>query len=142
MGNTATYPFDINGVRHTLVNLGEDEVWDGEKSAKDVETLTNTIVSFWGHIPYPEYTYLNVIGDGGGGLEHLNSTLMMTSRWKTHERDSYLGWLGLVSHEFFHTWNVKRLRPKTLGPFDYFDETYTRSLGSQRASHRTTTTYC
>ena len=50
------------------------------------------------------------------------------SRWATRSRGPYLGWLGLASHEFFHTWNVKRLRPVELGPFDYNDEVYTRSL--------------
>jgi predicted metalloprotease with PDZ domain len=52
----------------------------------------------------------------------------MASRWATRKRESYLGWLNLVSHEFFHTWNVKRLRPVELGPFDYENEVHTRSL--------------
>ena len=52
----------------------------------------------------------------------------MTSRWATRTRKTYLGWLHLVSHEFFHVWNVKRLRPVELGPFDYETENYTRSL--------------
>jgi predicted metalloprotease with PDZ domain len=53
---------------------------------------------------------------------------MMTSRWATSDRNSYLGWLGLVSHEYFHAWNVKRLRPAELGPFDYERENYTSGL--------------
>ena len=62
------------------------------------------------------------------GLEHKNSTLMLASRWQMDKRDDYLKWLGLVSHEYFHTWNVKRLRPKALGPFNYEAEVYTPSL--------------
>ena len=52
----------------------------------------------------------------------------MTTRWTTRTRKAYLSWLGLVSHEFFHVWNVKRLRPVELGPFDYERENHTRSL--------------
>jgi predicted metalloprotease with PDZ domain len=66
--------------------------------------------------------------EAGGGLEHRNSTLLMTSRWTTRTRKAYLSWLELCSHEFFHAWNVKRLRPVELGPFDYDEEVYTRSL--------------
>jgi predicted metalloprotease with PDZ domain len=69
-----------------------------------------------------------MITEAGGGLEHKNSTLLMTNRWTTRTRKAYLSWLELCSHEFFHTWNVKRLRPIELGPFDYQHEVYTRSL--------------
>jgi predicted metalloprotease with PDZ domain len=69
-----------------------------------------------------------MITEAGGGLEHKNSTVLMTSRWAMGTRQSYLGWLDLVSHEFFHVWNVKRLRPAALGPFDYETENYSPSL--------------
>jgi predicted metalloprotease with PDZ domain len=68
------------------------------------------------------------VPSGGGGLEHKSSTLLTASRWATRTRRAYLAWLGLASHEFFHAWNVKRLRPVELGPFDYEDEVLTRSL--------------
>src|SRR5688572_6329049 len=64
----------------------------------------------------------------GGGLEHKNSTLLIAGRWATRTRQSYLAWLELASHEVFHAWNVKRLRPVELGPFDYENENFTRSL--------------
>lgn len=128
MGETKTYAFDIDGVPHKLVNWGEVDVWDGDKSAADVESIVQAEIDFWGHVPYTHYLFLNVIAQRSGGLEHKNSTLMMTNRWNTDKRETYLNWLGLVSHEFFHTWNVKRLRPLALGPFDYETETYTRSL--------------
>jgi predicted metalloprotease with PDZ domain len=69
-----------------------------------------------------------VLGESGGGLEHLASTLMITSRFNTEEDDPFEKWLGLVAHEHFHAWNVKRLRPAALGPFDYESEVYTESL--------------
>jgi predicted metalloprotease with PDZ domain len=129
-GNPALYHFDIEGIPHTLANFGEDTVWDGPRSARDVETLARAHVAMWRFIPYRRYVFLNVLtdGTGGGGLEHKESTLMLASRWMTRKREDYQRWLGLVSHEFFHTWNVKRMRPRALGPFDYESENYTSSL--------------
>lgn len=127
-GNLAEYAFDVDGVPHTLVNLGEGGVWDGPRSAADVETITRAEIDFWGGTPYANYSYLNAITEARGGLEHKSSTLVMASRYATETRDAYLGWLYLISHEFFHTWNVKRLRPIELSDFDYERETYTTGL--------------
>jgi predicted metalloprotease with PDZ domain len=69
-----------------------------------------------------------MITESGGGLEHKNSTVLMTNRWATRTRRAYLSWLQLASHEYFHAWNIKRLRPAELGPFDYDNENITRSL--------------
>lgn len=98
-GDLQIYDFEVEGVPHQLVNWGEDGVWDGPRSARDVEAITKEQVAFWGTIPYDRYVYLNVISGAGGGLEHKKSTLMLTDRWKTHEEDDYEKWLGLVSHE-------------------------------------------
>ena len=97
-------------------------------SARDVEAIVRAQKNFWGFLPYEKYVFFNLLTESGGGLEHKNSTVLMSSRWATRTRSSYLGWLNLVSHEFFHTWNVKRLRPVELGPFDYENEVYTPSL--------------
>jgi predicted metalloprotease with PDZ domain len=69
-----------------------------------------------------------MITESGGGLEHKNASVLMTNRWSTRTRRAYLGWLSLASHEYFHAWNVKRLRPVELGPFNYERENITRSL--------------
>ncbi len=127
-GNLAQYDFDVDGVPHSLVNLGEGGVWDGPKSAADVEKIARAEIDFWGVTPYTNYSFLNAITESGGGLEHKNSTLVMANRWATSTRENYLKWLYLISHEFFHTWNVKRLRPVELGPFDYESEVYTTGL--------------
>ena len=82
----------------------------------------------WGVVPYKDYKFLNAIVESGGGLEHDNSTLMMTSRWNFGQRTRYLSWLGLVSHEFFHTWNIRRLRPVELVKYDYENENYFTTL--------------
>jgi predicted metalloprotease with PDZ domain len=108
--------------------MGESGVWNGPASATDVEKIAAELVRLWGETPYDRYVFLNMITEAGGGLEHRNSTLLMTSRWATSARSSYLRWLALVSHEQFHAWNVKRLRPIELGPFDYENEVHTESL--------------
>lgn len=86
------------------------------------------MVSFWGEIPYSRYQFMNVISEAGGGLEHKDCTLMLTSRWSWKDEDRRRGWYGLVSHELFHAWNGKRLRPVALGPFDYEKEVLTPDL--------------
>ncbi len=127
-GSPAVYEFEVSGTSHLLVNEGEDGVWDGKRAASDVERIVRAAERLWGSLPYPRYVFLNMITGQGGGLEHKDSTLLMTHRWATTSRSDYVGWLGLVSHEFFHAWNVKRLRPVELGPFDYENEVYTGNL--------------
>ena len=127
-GSPAVYEFTVDGKKHQLVNEGEGGVWDGPKSARDVEAIVRAQREFWGQLPYEKYVFLNMLTEAGGGLEHKSSTVLMASRWATRTRRGYLNWLGLVSHEFFHTWNVKRLRPVELGPFDYEGEVTTKSL--------------
>ena len=61
-------------------------------------------------------------------MEHRNSSVLMSGRWTASTREAYLKWLRLASHEYFHVWNVKRLRPRALGPFDFERETHTRDL--------------
>jgi len=127
-GNPAVYEFSVAGTPHYLVNTGEAGVFDGARAVKDVEKIAQACYRLWGQVPYEKYLVLNLIIESGGGLEHKNSVLMMTSRWATSTRQRYLGWLGTVSHELFHAWNVKRLRPVALGPFDYERENYTTDL--------------
>jgi predicted metalloprotease with PDZ domain len=127
-GNPAIYEFQVDGVPHYLVNEGEGGLWDGPRSARDVEAIVRAQKAFWGSLPYEKYVFFNMLTESGGGLEHKNSTVLMASRWATRTRSGYLSWLNLVSHEFFHTWNVKRMRPVELGPFDYENEVYTPSL--------------
>jgi predicted metalloprotease with PDZ domain len=127
-GNARLYRFEVAGRPHLLVNEGEGDIWDGPRSAADAERIVREQVALWGVAPYPRYVIFNLITEAGGGLEHKDSTVLMTSRWKARTREGYVDWLELVSHEFFHAWNVKRLRPVALGPFDYEQEVYTRDL--------------
>ena len=118
----------MDGKKHYLVNEGEGGVFDGARAAKDLEAIVREYRRMWGFLPYEKYLFLNLLTESGGGLEHKNSTVLMASRWTTRTRRSYNNWLDLASHEFFHAWNVKRLRPVELGPFDYENEVHTKNL--------------
>ena len=127
-GNPAIHRFSVDGTPHLLVDVGEGGLFDGQRAARDLERIVQTGKQLWGSLPYDKYVFFNVLVSASGGLEHKNSVLMMASRWATGTREKYLAWLGLASHEYFHLWNVKRLRPIELGPFDYEHENYPRSL--------------
>jgi predicted metalloprotease with PDZ domain len=128
VGNPAVHEFTVDGKKHYLVNEGEAGVFDGARAVRDLETVVREHRRMWGFLPYDRYVFLNLLTESGGGLEHKNSTVLMGSRWATRTRRAYVSWLDLASHEFFHVWNVKRLRPVELGPFDYENEVHTRSL--------------
>lgn len=127
-GNIQVYPFNAGGIEHQLVNIGESGYWDGTKAATDLKRVVESHQEMWGVVPYDRYLFLNMIAETGGGLEHNNSTLIMTSRWSFREKSRYTSWLSLASHEFFHTWNVRRLRPQPLVNYDYENEVYTDGL--------------
>ncbi len=128
-GNAPVHRFEAGGRSHLLVNEGEDGApWDGARSACDAARVTRQVIAFWGFAPYDRYLFLNLIAEGSGGLEHADSSVLMTSRWRARSRDGWLEWLGLLSHELFHAWNGKRLRPEELAAFDYEHEVYSRSL--------------
>ncbi len=127
-GNPNLHPFTVGGIEHFLVNLGDASLWDGDTAAADVAKIVAEHQKMWGRSPYKRYLFLNVIAESGGGLEHDNSTVLLTSRWSFRSPNRYNSWLGLVSHEFFHTWNVRRLRPKVLANYDYEVENYFEEL--------------
>ena len=128
VGNPAVYEFTVDGKKHYLVNTGEGGVWDGASIARDLEKIVQQARALWGSLPYEKYLFLNMITESGGGIEHKGSTVLMSSRWATRTRRGYLGFLRLASHEYFHVWNVKRMRPVELGPFDYEHEVYVKGL--------------
>lgn len=118
---------EISGVMHYLATVPND-AWDTKKAMQDAAKIVRTEQDFWGQVPYKQYWFLNLLTEAGGGLEHDNSTVLMASRFTQKQRAKYVDWLGLVSHEFFHTWNVRRLRPKALMAYDYNQEQYTKEL--------------
>jgi predicted metalloprotease with PDZ domain len=129
-GTPSVHAFTAAGRPHLLVNVGDDALWDAERSIADLAKLVEEHAAFWGGgaPPYERYVIFNIISEASGGLEHRDSTVLMTSKWKMRTRRAYVDWLSLVSHELFHVWNGKRLRPIELGPFEYEQENYTRAL--------------
>ncbi|MBX3251831.1 MAG: M61 family metallopeptidase [Myxococcales bacterium] len=127
-GDVDVRAFEVSGVGHELATVGGLDVWDHERAARDVARIVATQHAFWRVVPYDRFVFLNGLLDSGGGLEHARSTLVMASRWDARDEDDYRAWLSLISHELFHTWNVKRLRPRGLGPFDYEREHYLHEL--------------
>ena len=95
--------------------------------ATDTAKIVEEGYKIFGELPYNDYTFI-VNLRGGGGLEHLNSTALQWNRWGFKPQGRYNGFLNLVAHEYFHLWNVKRIRPDALGPFDYENENYTKLL--------------
>jgi predicted metalloprotease with PDZ domain/catechol 2,3-dioxygenase-like lactoylglutathione lyase family enzyme len=121
VGELSTHSFEVAGVRHYLVDMGEPQAlanWNGEQVAAELAKMVQETRNFWGFLPFDRYFFLNKLSRGGGGLEHLNSTLIHTAPQRLTPR-SRLRWLNFVAHEYFHAFNVKRLRPIELGPFDY-----------------------
>jgi predicted metalloprotease with PDZ domain len=127
-GSPEVREFQVDGKPHFLVTEGGDGVFDGSAAVRDLERVVREHRRMWGFLPYGQYRFFNLITEGRGGLEHRDSCTIMASRWATRSRKAYLSWLELASHEFFHVWNGKRLRPVELGSFDYERENYTRSL--------------
>ena len=128
IGDLDLQTFRVGGRPHVLATSGHYGRWRGRSVRSDLKKLIKTHQAFWGTIPYDTYSFLNVLGEQGGGLEHMNSAVLMGSRWSLNTPQARQDWLRLASHEFFHTWNVKRMRPAGLGPFDYEAENYTRGL--------------
>lgn len=121
--------FTAAGVPHDVVLWGEPNL-DEKKLLADLKTLVETEAKMFGGLPkdLPRYLFIIHAGDKGrGGLEHRNSTVLLFTRQGFQGR----GWedfLTLATHEYFHLWNVKRVRPKALVPFDYSKESHTRLL--------------
>ncbi|MDT5061867.1 MAG: hypothetical protein QOH63_2326 [Acidobacteriota bacterium] len=128
VSNFKTVSFEVNGVPHRIVIDGDGN-YDTERMRRDVQKIVETEAAIMGEIPYHDYTFiLHAHSRADGGLEHLNSTSLIVERNSFRPDDKYKSFLALVAHEFFHLWNVKRIRPDALGPFDYTKENYTKLL--------------
>ncbi|NRA13375.1 MAG: M61 family metallopeptidase, partial [Crocinitomicaceae bacterium] len=126
IGNQETFSFMAAGIKHNVAIYGRGN-HDSEKLKVDMARVVETATNIFGQNPNKEYTFIiHNVGDGHGGLEHVNSTVLMINRWEYE--NNYKGFLKLVAHEYFHLWNVKRIRPVELGPFDYDSENYTSLL--------------
>lgn len=128
VGTQAVYSFSVDDIPHQVAVWGHGNE-DPAVLIPDIERIVRTHRDLFGELPYRHYTFLLQLTDRGtGGLEHLNSTTCGIQRFMFRPRKSYRRVLALLSHEFFHLWNVKRIHPEALGPFDYDREVYTRLL--------------
>ena len=119
--------FDVDGTAHRIALWGRGNE-DEARLVEDTKAIVTAQKSFFGGLPYKHYTFIHHLAAGRGGLEHRNSAVFLCDRFGFRPRASYERFLELVSHEFFHVWNVKRVRPQPLGPFDYRRENHTRQL--------------
>ena len=126
IGDLEVLTFKAAGLPHTIAayDLGGS---DREKFAGDLKKIVEAAASLMGEFPYRHYTFL-IIGPGGGGLEHLNSTAVTLNPASLASPQGYSRWLSFAAHEYFHVFNVKSIRPIALGPFDYDRENYTQML--------------
>ena len=138
MGTFWSGQFTACGVAHRFVVAGAAPSFDGKRLLADTQKICETAIRFWhgkGKPPIKNYLFmLNAVHDGYGGLEHRNSTALICGRrdlprmGQAPATEGYTTLLGLISHEYFHTWNVKRLRPAEFSRYDYSQENYTQLL--------------
>jgi len=152
MGNFWSGTFNAGGIEHRFVVAGATPAFDGERLLRDTQRICEKAIAFWhskkrGKTPHKNYVFmLNAVADGYGGLEHRNSTALICQRADLPRLDEvqpaqpassktsaplsegYTTLLGLISHEYFHTWNVKRLRPFEFAQYDYSRENTTELL--------------
>ncbi|MDM0049107.1 M61 family metallopeptidase [Variovorax sp. J22R115] len=145
MGAFWSAEFEACGVPHRFVIAGAPASFDGERLIADTRAICEEQMRFWHgekvgkrsgpKPPHDRYVFmLNAVDDGYGGLEHRHSTVLICTRrdlpqiGARKQTDGYVTLLGLISHEYFHTWNVKRLRPAEFARYDYAQENYTQLL--------------
>lgn len=121
-------PFTAAGVPHELVLWGEPQL-DEKKLVADVTKLVETEAAMFGGLPNKRYVFFVHSSDKGrGGLEHKASTVLLFPRTGFSGSKGWEDFLTLAAHEYFHLWNVKRIKPRRLVPFDYAQENYTQLL--------------
>lgn len=128
-GSHEAHKFRAQGVEHELVVWGRGD-FDARRVIPDIVRLIDSEAAIFGGLPYAEpYLFIVHLNDRGrGGLEHRRSCALLVPRFSFVQRPAYEDFLLLVAHEFFHLWNVKRLRPAAFTPYDWTGENHTRLL--------------
>jgi len=119
-------PFKVRGITHRFIGfkLGD---FDRQQFMLDLKKVVEAAVNIIGNIPYKSYTFI-AMGPGQGGIEHLNNTTFGFNGTNLNKRENYIRTLHFLAHEYFHHYNVKRIRPIELGPFDYDKGSRTKML--------------
>jgi predicted metalloprotease with PDZ domain len=127
LGNQESLTFTVSKIPHRVAIENVAASVDREKLLRDLKRLVEAATGLMGDIPYQHYTFL-LMGSGNGGIEHGNSASIAFNGKNLEDENGYRDWLSYVAHEYFHNFNVKRIRPIALGPFDYDRENYTSML--------------
>ena len=118
-----------SGIPHRVLLCGEGGNFEPHRLEEDLRKIAETTIRLFGESPVRHYTFFYHLNDqSDGGLEHRNSFSAVVPRQCFKPESAYRWFLSLTAHEYFHLYNVKRIRPKVLGPFDYTRENYTRLL--------------
>ncbi|HEY1057045.1 MAG TPA: peptidase M61, partial [Emticicia sp.] len=130
IGTHKVLNFEIQNIPHSVAMYSNGPLdYNDEKVIEAYKKVTQAASTVVGEHPCKDYTFIiHHLPGIGGGLEHLNSTTCQTSPMAYASDASFKGFMGLIAHEYFHLWNVKRIRPFALGPFDYDNENYTHML--------------
>jgi predicted metalloprotease with PDZ domain len=127
LGNQEGLEFAVKGVPHYVAIENVPVEVDRAKMVADLTTMVTAATQLMGEVPYKHYTFL-MMGRGGGGIEHSNSSSNQFDGNSLRTPAGYQRWLSFICHEYFHSFNVKRIRPLALGPFDYDRENLTNML--------------
>lgn len=128
IGNHKKTSFTYKNALHEVALISHHDV-DIERLTKDIQKIVESQEKFWGELPYDRYVFMLLVAEGQrGGLEHLRCNVSAADPQMFLDDAYYQSVLGLLSHEFFHTWNIKRIRPVEYGPFNYHEENYSSML--------------
>ncbi|MBW4650216.1 MAG: M61 family metallopeptidase [Kastovskya adunca ATA6-11-RM4] len=128
IGTQRLYDFEVRGLPHQLAIWGRGNA-NPEQIIEDTKKIIEVEADLYGELPYKQYLFLlHLASSGFGGLEHKDSCSLIYPRLGFRTTEKYNRFMQLVAHEFFHLWNVKRIRPKVLEKFNYEQESYTTSL--------------
>jgi predicted metalloprotease with PDZ domain len=129
IGHHRRYEFEVLGKPHAYAIWGEHDNLKPDQLIRDTQAIITTEAALFGGLPYDRYLFIvHLSPQSYGGLEHKDCCSLVYDRRGFRQRDKYDRFLQLVAHEFFHLWNVKRIRPQELEVFDYGQENYTPSL--------------
>ena len=127
IGNFESVEFEVDGVTHLIALLGPTDA-DLEKLSVDVKKVVESCRDLFGELPYERYVFAWMTFEHGGGIEHANGTSLGMGGWGFDDEERYKGFLGVVAHEHFHAWNVKKIQPPAFRPYGYEEENYTDAL--------------
>ncbi|MBL8017091.1 MAG: M61 family metallopeptidase, partial [Ignavibacteria bacterium] len=128
IGKHIDHDFEVEGIKHTISFFGKAD-YDLKRLTEDFTKIIKKNYDFWGRVPYERYTFIvHCTPQSGGGTEHINSTVVGVKPQAFESEAGYEAFLRLISHEFFHTWNVKQLKPAGITPYDFTKENYLKEL--------------